>query len=131
MDPDEQVGAAIDQRLVADGIIVAYVLDAAGRVVAVAGEHRDAAALAKLTATELRAPAARRLLRAGFARYDARTDRDLHIQSVANRLVVTVVFTTPMSLGLVKLRMKRLAADLGDIVAGFPELDDVGSGWLH
>ena len=97
-----------------------YVIDKNGQLIATAGESErfDSTALASLVAGEMAATG-------GLAKLIGEEDfnvlfhegvRDhVHISLVANRVILVVIFDNRSSLGLVRLRVKKVSAELREI----------------
>jgi len=120
-DEDHRRIVAVGQLLVRDanakGI---FVVDRNGQLIAEAGEMRgiDTTSLASLTAGCIAATGglARIVGEDEFPVHFHQGQRDnLHISLIAGRMILVVVFDERSSLGLVRLRVKKAAAQLAKI----------------
>lgn len=99
---------------------VCYLVDKNGQLIAGAGEtaNIDATSLASLTAGNIAATSglAKLLGEREFSIVFHEGERDnLHISLIGQRVILVVVFDSRSSLGLVRLRVKRIAAALDAI----------------
>ncbi len=120
-DEDFQKILAVIQRLVRDANAKGvYVVDRNGQLIGEAGEMRgvDTTSLASLTAGCIAATA-------GLAKvvgeeefpvhyHQGQTD-NLHMTLVSGRMILVVIFDDRSSLGLVRLRVKKAAAQLAKV----------------
>ena len=112
---------AVIQRLVRDASAKGvFVVDKNGQLVAEAGEIRglDTTSLASLTAGSVAATGglAKIIGEDEFPVHFHQGQRDnLHISLIAGRMILVVVFDERSSLGLVRLRVKKAAAQLAKI----------------
>ena len=114
---------AVLQRLCQDSKSRAvFLIDKAGQLIASAGETAsiDTTSLASLTAGNIAATGglAQLLGEKEFSVLFHEGEKDnLHISVVGQRGILVVLFDRRTSLGLVRLRVKRAAADIGQIFA--------------
>ena len=120
-DEDYRKILAVIQRLVRDanakGI---FVVDKNGQLIAEAGEVRgiDSTSLASLTAGSIAATGglAKIIGEEDFPIHFHQGTRDnLHITTVARRMILVVIFDERSSLGLVRLRVKKASQDLNGV----------------
>lgn len=116
---DERRLAAVLRRLCEDSKSRAvFLIDKSGQLIAAAGETADLdiTSLASLTAGNIAASGglAQLLGEKEFSVLFHEGERDnLHISVVAQRAILVVLFDHRSSLGLVRLRLRRAAEDLG------------------
>jgi predicted regulator of Ras-like GTPase activity (Roadblock/LC7/MglB family) len=124
---DHQRLAAVLDRLRQDSNAkVVFLIDKNGQQLASAGHFAglDPTSLAALTAGNVAATdgLAKLLGESEFATLFHEGDHDsLHINVVARRAILVVIFDEHSSLGLVRLRVKKCTGELGTI------LDDIGT----
>jgi predicted regulator of Ras-like GTPase activity (Roadblock/LC7/MglB family) len=97
-----------------------FLVDKNGQQIAAHGEmvNLDTTSLASLTAGNVAATdgLANLIGERGFPVLSHEGERDnIHISIVASRVILVVIFDDRSSLGLVRLRVKRAATDLGSI----------------
>ena len=120
-DEDHRRIVAVGQLLVRDANAKGvFVVDRNGQLIAEAGEMRgiDTTSLASLTAGCIAATGglARIVGEDEFPVHFHQGQRDnLHISLIAGRMILVVVFDERSSLGLVRLRVKKAAAQLAKI----------------
>jgi predicted regulator of Ras-like GTPase activity (Roadblock/LC7/MglB family) len=120
-DEDYRKILAVAQRLVRDANAKGvFVVDRNGQLIAEAGEMRgvDTTSLASLTAGCIAATGglAKVVGEEEFPVHFHQGQRDnLHISLIAGRMILVVVFDERSSLGLVRLRVKKAAAQLAKI----------------
>ena len=120
-DEDYRRILGVVQRLVRDANAKGvFVVDRNGQLIAEAGEMRgiDTTSLASLTAGCIAATGglARIVGEEEFPVHFHQGQRDnLHISLIAGRMILVVVFDERSSLGLVRLRVKKAAAQLAKI----------------
>lgn len=116
---DERRLAAVLQRLCEDSKSRAvFLIDKSGQLIAAAGEtaNVDITSLASLTAGSIAASGglAQLLGEKEFSVLFHEGEKDnLHISVVAQRAILVVLFDHRSSLGLVRLRLRRAAEDIG------------------
>jgi predicted regulator of Ras-like GTPase activity (Roadblock/LC7/MglB family) len=119
--------AAVLQRLCEDSKSRAvFLIDKAGQLIASAGETGgvDTTSLASLTAGNIAATGglAQLLGEKEFSVLFHEGEKDnLHISVVGQRGILVVLFDHRSSLGLVRLRVKRAAEDIGQVFAEMAE----------
>lgn len=99
---------------------VCYLVDKNGQLIAAAGEtaNIDATSLASLTAGNIAATSglAKLLGEREFSIVFHQGERDnIHISLIGQRVILVVIFDSRSSLGLVRLRVKRISAELDAI----------------
>lgn len=99
---------------------VVFLVDKNGQQIAAHGdiENLDTTSLASLTAGNVAATdgLARLIGEKEFAVLFHEGERDnIHISIVAQRVILVVIFDERSSLGLVRLRVKKASAELGDV----------------
>ena len=99
-----------------------FVVDKNGQLIAEAGEVRgiDSTSLASLTAGSIAATGglAKIIGEEDFPTHFHQGLRDnLHITTVARRMILVVIFDERSSLGLVRLRVKKASQELNDVFA--------------
>ncbi|OGB88841.1 MAG: dynein regulation protein LC7 [candidate division NC10 bacterium RIFCSPLOWO2_12_FULL_66_18] len=120
---DERRLAAVLRRLCEDAKSRAvFLIDKSGQLIAAAGEtaNVDTTSLASLTAGNIAASGglAQLLGEKEFSVLFHEGEKDnLHISVVAQRAILVVLFDHRSSLGLVRLRLKRAAEDIGQAFA--------------
>ena len=102
---------------------VVFLVDKNGQQIAAHGdiENLDTTSLASLTAGNVAATdgLARLIGEKEFSILFHEGEKDnIHISIVASRVILVVIFDERSSLGLVRLRVKRAAAELADVFAG-------------
>jgi predicted regulator of Ras-like GTPase activity (Roadblock/LC7/MglB family) len=113
--------AALSDRLVRDANTKGvFIVDKAGQLIAEAGEMQgiDSTSLASLTAGCIAATGglAKIVGEEEFPIHFHQGERDnLHITLVGSRLILVVVFDERSSLGLVRLRVKKVGVELAKI----------------
>ncbi len=118
---------AVLQRLCEDSKSRAvFLIDKAGQLIAAAGETSsvDTTSLASLTAGNIAATGglAQLLGEKEFSVLFHEGEKDnLHISVVAQRGILVVLFDHRTSLGLVRLRVRRAAEDIGQVFAAMAE----------
>lgn len=101
---------------------VVFLVDKNGQQIASAGDadHIDATSLASLTAGNVAATdgLAKLIGEREFSILFHEGEKDnIHISIVASRVILVVIFDERSSLGLVRLRVKRASAELGEVFA--------------
>ena len=119
------------ERLLRDGNCkVVFVVDKNGQLIASAGEDKDmdTTSLASLTAGNIAATGglAKLLGEKEFSILFHEGEKDnIHISIIGHRVILVVIFDERSSLGLVRLRVKKSAAELELI---FGEIDEKSEG---
>jgi len=120
-DEDHRKILVVLQRLARDANAKGlFLVDKNGHLIAEEGELRgiDSTSLASLTAGSVAATGglAKIIGEEEFPTHFHQGQRDnLHITMVGGRIILVVVFDERSSLGLVRLRVKKAGAELGDI----------------
>lgn len=101
---------------------VVFLVDKNGQLIASAGEtaHIDTTSLASLTAGNIAATGgiAKLINEKEFSQIFHEGERDnLHISIVGQRVILVVIFDQRSSLGLVRLRVRKVSEELGAIFA--------------
>jgi predicted regulator of Ras-like GTPase activity (Roadblock/LC7/MglB family) len=114
------IQAVIEQLHLDARAKIVFVVDKNGQQIAGAGDLNsiDATSLASLTAGNVAATdgLAKLIGEKEFSILFHEGQRDhIHISIVANRMILVVIFDDRSSLGLVRLRVKKSAAELGEI----------------
>ena len=121
-DKEYQDFQAVLKKLLADSYAkVVFLVDKNGSLLASAGETRDfdTTSLASLAAGNIAATGGLASLigEKEFSILFHEGERDnMHISVVANRLILVVIFDRRSSVGLVRLRVRRSAVELGRIL---------------
>ncbi|NNL86657.1 MAG: roadblock/LC7 domain-containing protein [Myxococcales bacterium] len=129
---DYRLVLAVIQKLVRDaGAKAVFVVDRNGQLIAEAGEIQgvDTTSLASLTAGSVAATSglARLIGEDDFPIHFHQGQRDnLHINIVAGRLILVVVFDERSSLGLVRLRVKRASGELARVFEEIRKKSELG-----
>ena len=115
-----QIQAVVDRLVREANAKVVFIVDKNGQLIAASGEvdNIDTTSLASLTAGNIAATGgmAKLLKENEFAtQFHEGEKANIHIQLVGNRVILVVVFDERSSLGLVRLRVKKAAAQLAKI----------------
>ena len=133
-DEDFRMILAVTQRLVKDANAKGvFVVDRNGQLIGEAGEMRgiDTTSLASLTAGSIAATGglAKIIGEEDFPIHFHQGTRDnLHITTVARRMILVVIFDERSSLGLVRLRVKKAGAQLARVFEEIQKKSDQGQG---
>ncbi|HUK88857.1 MAG TPA: roadblock/LC7 domain-containing protein [Blastocatellia bacterium] len=119
-DEYEQLKSVIARLCADSNAKFVFLVDKNGQQIAAHGEmvNLDTTSLASLTAGNVAATdgLANLIGERGFPVLSHEGERDnIHISIVASRVILVVIFDDRSSLGLVRLRVKRAATDLGSI----------------
>ena len=111
---------------------VVFLVDKNGQLIASTGEtaNLDTTSLASLTAGNIAATGgiAKLINEKEFSQIFHEGDRDnLHISSVAGRVILVVIFDQRSSLGLVRLRVKKASEELAQIFATLQKKAETGA----
>jgi predicted regulator of Ras-like GTPase activity (Roadblock/LC7/MglB family) len=120
-DEGHRIQASVNSLVLAANAKVVFVVDKNGQLIAAAGdlEQIDTTSLASLTAGNIAATGGMaKLLRENeFAtQFHEGKNAHIHIQLVANRMILVVIFGAESSLGLVRLRVRKTTEELMEIV---------------
>lgn len=116
----KQISSVIERLNREANTKVCYLVDKNGQLIASAGETAgiDSTSLASLTAGNIAATTglAKLLGEKEFSIVFHEGERDnIHISLVGQRVILVVVFDQRTSLGLVRLKVKKISAELADI----------------
>ena len=116
-----QIQAVVDRLVREANAKVVFIVDKNGQLIAASGDidNIDTTSLASLTAGNIAATGGMaKLLRENeFAtQFHEGKNAHIHIQLIANRLILVVVFGAESSLGLVRLRVRKTTEDRKSVV---------------
>lgn len=114
------IQAIVDRLVRESNAKVVFIIDKDGQLIANAGEtdHLDTTSLASLTAGNIAATGGiAKLLRENefTTQFHEGEHANIHIQLVGKRVILVVIFDNKTSLGLVRLRVKKVSEELTGI----------------
>ncbi|MFH1262794.1 MAG: roadblock/LC7 domain-containing protein [Pseudomonadota bacterium] len=132
-DEFRKISALIDRLHREATAKVCYLVDKNGQLIAAAGEtaNIDSTSLASLTAGNIAATSglAKLLGEKEFSIVFHEGERDnIHISLIGQRVILVVVFDNRSSLGLVRLRVKRITQELDTIFLAMAAKSQSGAG---
>ena len=116
----QQIKTLCDKLVREANANVVFLVDKNGQLIAAAGEtaHLDTTSLASLTAGNIAATGgiAKLINEQEFSQIFHEGERDnLHISIIGQRVILVVIFDQRSSLGLVRLRVRKVSAELDHI----------------